>query len=64
MRDLAAWRREGYPLRTVRAATAEYRSAFAASGRGLERKSGRAANRMRELGISEEDASAFEAGDD
>jgi hypothetical protein len=58
--DLAAWRRDGYPLRTVRAATAEYHSIFAASGRGFERKSARAADRMRELGISEEDAEAFE----
>ena len=58
--DLAAWRRDGYPLRTVRAATAEYHSIFAASGRGFERKSAAAANRMRELGISEEDAEAFE----
>ena len=62
--DLAAWRREGYPLRTVRAATTEYRAVFAASGRGLERKSAAAADRMRELGVSEEDAQAFEVGDD
>jgi hypothetical protein len=62
--DLAAWRRAGYPLRTVRAATAEYRSVFAASGRGLERKSARAADRMRELGVSEEDAKAFELSSD
>lgn len=58
--DLAAWRREGYPLRTVRAATAEYRSIFAASGRGFQRKSAAAADRMRELGVSEEDAKVFE----
>ena len=58
--DLAAWRRDGYPLRTVRAATAEYRSIFAAFGRGFERKAAAAADRMRELGISEEDAKAFE----
>ncbi len=57
---LAAWRREGYPLRTVRAATAEYRSIFAASGRGFQRKAAAAADRMRELGISEDDAKVFE----
>jgi hypothetical protein len=58
--DLASWRRAGYPLRTVRAATAEYRSIFAAFGRGFQRKSAAAADRMRELGVSEEDAKVFE----
>ncbi len=58
--DLAAWRRDGYPLRTVRAAAAEYRSIFAAFGRGFGRKVAAAADRMRELGISEEDAKRFE----
>ena len=57
--DLAAWRRDGYPLRTVRAAEAEYRSIFAASGRGFQRKSAAAADRMRELGVSRDDADAF-----
>ena len=59
--DLAAWRRDGYPLRTVRAAAAEYRSVFAAFGRGFQRKVAAAADRMRELGVSERDADAFEA---
>jgi hypothetical protein len=59
-RDLAAWRRDGYPLRTVRAATAEYRTIFAASGRGFQRKAAVAADRMRELGVSEQDAKVFE----
>ena len=59
--DLAAWRRDGYPLRTLRAAAAEYRSVFAAFGRGFQRKVAAAADRMRELGISEEDARRFEA---
>ena len=58
--DLAAWRRAGYPLRTVRAATTEYRRIFAAFGRGFQRKSAAAADRMRELGLSEEDAKVFE----
>ncbi len=58
--DLAAWRRDGYPLRTVRAAAAEYRSIFAAFGRGFGRKVTAAADRMRELGVSEEDAKRFE----
>ena len=58
--DLAAWRRAGYPLRAVRAATTEYRSIFAASGRGFQRKSAAAADRMRELGVSDEDAKVFE----
>ena len=58
--DLAAWRRDGYPLRTVRAAAAEYRSIFAAFGRGFQRKVAAAADRMRELGVSEEDAKRFE----
>jgi hypothetical protein len=58
--DLAAWRRDGYPLRTVRAAAAEYRSIFAAFGRGFQRKVAAAADRMRELGVSEQDAKAFE----
>ena len=58
--DLAAWRRDGYPLRTVRAAEAEYRSVFAAFGQGFQRKVAAAADRMRELGVSEQDAKAFE----
>ena len=58
--DLAAWRRDGYPLRTVRAAAAEYRSVFTAFGRGFQRKVAAAADRMRELGVSEQDAKAFE----
>ena len=58
--DLAAWRRDGYPLRTVRAAAAEYRSIFAALGRGFQRKAAAAADRMRELGVSEESAKRFE----
>ena len=58
--DLAAWRRDGYPLRTMRAAAAEYRSVFAAFGRGFQRKVAAAANRMRELGVSEADANPFE----
>ena len=58
--DLAAWRRDGYPLRTVRAATTEYRSIFAAFGRGFQRKAAAAADRMRELGISDQDAKVFE----
>ena len=58
--DLAAWRRAGYPLSTVRAARAECRTVFAASGRGFERKIAAAADRMRELGISEKDAKVFE----
>jgi hypothetical protein len=59
--DLAAWRRHGYPLRTVRAAEAEYRSVFAAFGPGFQRKVAAAADRMRELGVSREDADAFGA---
>ena len=58
--DLAAWRRDGYPLRTVRAAAAEYRSIFVAFGRGFQRKVAAAADRMRELGVSDEDAKRFE----
>jgi hypothetical protein len=58
--DLAAWRRAGYPLSTVRAARAEYRTVFGAIGRGFARKIAAAADRMRELGISEQDAKAFE----
>jgi hypothetical protein len=58
--DLAAWRRAGYPLRTVRAARAEYRTVIAATGRGFQRKIAAAADRMRELGISEQDAKVFE----
>jgi hypothetical protein len=58
--DLAAWRRKGYDRGTVRAAQTEYRTVFAASGRGWQRKIAAAADRMRELGVSEQDAKAFE----
>lgn len=58
--DLAAWRRAGYPLSTARAAAAEYRSVYASYGRGFQRKAAAAADRMRELGVSEQDAKVFE----
>ena len=58
--DVAAWRRTGYDRATIRRARAEYRSVYAAWGRGFERKTAAAADRMRELGISEEDAQVFE----
>jgi hypothetical protein len=58
--DLAAWRRTVYDRATIRRAQAEYRTVFAASGRGFQRKIAAAADRMRALGISEQDASRFE----
>jgi Ni/Co efflux regulator RcnB len=58
--DLAAWRRAGYDRATIRAARDEIRAVFAAFGRGFGRKIGAAADRMRELGVSDADARRFE----
>lgn len=57
---LAAWRRRGYDRASVRRARAEYAALRAASGRGWQRKIAAAADRMRELGVSEQAAKAFE----
>jgi hypothetical protein len=62
--DVAAWRRTGYDRATIRRAQAEYRTVYAAFGRGMQRKVGAAADRMRELGISEHDARVFEVDSD
>jgi hypothetical protein len=62
--DLVAWRRMGYDLATIRRAQVQYRAVFAAWGRGFQRKIAAAADRMRELGVSEEDAQRFEGDGD
>jgi hypothetical protein len=62
--DVKAWRRTGYDRATIRRAQAEYRPVFAAFGRGMQRKIAAAADRMRELGISEQDAKVFEGDSD
>jgi hypothetical protein len=58
--DLAAWRRAGYDRATIRAARDEIRAVRAAFGRGFGRKIAAAADRMRELGVSDADAQRFE----
>jgi hypothetical protein len=59
--ELAAWRRDGYDPAVPRAARVDYRRIRAASGPGFQRKVAAAADRMRALGVSEQDAQVFES---
>ena len=62
--ELAAWRRSGYDPAVARAARVDYRRIRAASGPGYQRKIAAAADRMRALGVSEQDAQRFEGDAD
>lgn len=58
--EVTAWRRRGYDMATIHAAYAEFHTIVAAFGPGPSRKVAAAADRMRELGVSEQLANRFE----
>ena len=60
--ELRAWKRAGYPRSTTRAAEKALDQTVAAVTRGLLRKLDETAQRLRELGVSREDAAAFGGG--
>jgi hypothetical protein len=60
--ELRAWKRAGYPRSTTRAAEKSLDRTIRAVTRGLLRKLDATAMRLRELGVSREDAAAFGGG--